>query len=203
MKQYILTLLAVGLVFCQNYDPETGELIKDKTQEEQNYDPETGALIQTQPSPKKTTEPNTDSISKKESLPIVASEGKTKSTSLTDYNTLPFNPKFIYLKKGFLGYYFYKNGIKYSFLQLGNELKPVPEARATFQEARQMQLLSGGGGLLALLLADGAGGDSDGSAGLMLMLTGLGAVMYGTKVLENGMNEAVHIYNQEIEKLDQ
>jgi hypothetical protein len=57
MRRYITLLLFIGLAWGQEYDPETGEVVKKQ------YDPETGELIKNQ------NDPETENVVKKQYVP--------------------------------------------------------------------------------------------------------------------------------------
>lgn len=74
MKHFLQILLCLGVLFGQDYDPETGELIKPKKEAGvkydpstglpitgQSFDPETGQIIKPKPDP----EPKKDVVEKK------------------------------------------------------------------------------------------------------------------------------------------
>ena len=97
MRRYITLLLFIGLAWGQEYDPETGEVVKKQ------YDPETGELIKDQNYPDSLVSP---------SHPKVNSDLKNISIyNLTKEQKKKYNQNRIRIRK--------KNLVWYAYIQKG------------------------------------------------------------------------------------
>ena len=105
MRRYISLLLFIGLAWGQEYDPETGEVVKKQYDPEtgeviiKQYDPETGELIKDQNYPDSLVSP---------SHPIVNSDLKNISIyNLTKEQKKKYNQNRIRIRKKNFNWYAY------------------------------------------------------------------------------------------------
>lgn len=197
-----LFFILFSFLFSQEFDPETGELIKKK------FNPKTGELIKQPETEKKSktklnSSENTIKNQEKEVVktPTILKESnveniKKKPYSESDFDKIYFEET-MYLQSGFWSPVYVKNGRKISKINSYKELEQYSDSRNLYDQARLRLLYSAiGAGLVIVSPILGASTEN-----LMVFfsayLGGLFTITYNSIVYSNLVRKSVWIFNRE------
>ncbi len=192
----------ISLLYTQEFDPETGELIQKK------FDPKTGELIKQggtveKSEPKLKSSDNTikNEEKKVENIPTILKTNKVKnikknSLSDSDFDRI-YSEETMYMKTDFWSSGYEKNGKKISKKSAYKELEKFTEARNVYDQARLRLFYSAfSAGLIVISPVLGASTDNF----MIFFAAYIGGgftFIYNSISYTNLVNKAVWIFNRE------
>ena len=202
LNNKFVLLFIISLLYGQEFDPETGALIK------KNFDPNTGELINQPGTVEKSktklkSSENTIKNEEKEveKKPTILKANKVKNIKENSYSESDFDRIYfeetMYVKIGFWSNGYEKNGKKISNLKAFKELERFTRSKDIYDKAQEKFILSAlGAGLIVLSPILGASTENF----MIFSATFLGGsftLIYNSISCTNLINKAVWIFNRE------
>ena len=202
LNNKFLLFFIISLLFSQEFDPETGDLVKKK------FNPKTGELVKPADTTEvdkrmlKSTENSIKSVeSEVENTPIILKTNKVKnikkkSLSDSDFDRIYFEET-MYLQSGFWSPVYEKYGRKISKTKAYKELENYDDSRNLYDEAQlRFTYCLLGAGLVVVSPFLGASTENF-AVFFTAYLGGLFAVTYNTVAYSNLIRKSVWIFNRE------
>ena len=126
-KTKIFILMFFSIIYCQDYDPETGKIIEER------FDPKTGKIL--------------DQTENEISTVIENNQYLEKTLNIEEDFNNSYYKETMYIKTGFWSSGYVKNGKKISRIKAFNEFEKYPESKLLYDRSKEkkMQAFLGAG----------------------------------------------------------
>jgi hypothetical protein len=201
-KTKFILFFIFSFLFSQDFNPQTGELIKKK------FNPKTGELVESSKDIKKSEVKlkNSKKNNKREEKKVQNTKANLKKNQVNiikessdienDFNKIYFEET-MYIKTGFWLNGFEKNGRKISKVNAYKELVKYTDSRNVYDQARLKLIYSAlGAGILILGPYLGNFADED-AVSFGIFLGGAFMMVYNSILSINLHHKAVWVYNRE------